>query len=100
MTEESHMNLVQQFQNLFDPSTALGAFLISLLAGVVCSFLLGRKYQKEIDKKNIIEAKKANSIIQDVRKAGKSDLADEKVKKSNTIKVGTVTGTIKQDVEE
>ena len=52
------MNLVQQFQNLFDPSTALGAFLISLLAGVVCSFLLGRKYQKEIDKKNIIEAKK------------------------------------------
>lgn len=52
------MNLVQQFQNLLDPSTALGAFLISLLAGVVCSFLLGRKYQKEIDKKNIIEAKK------------------------------------------
>ena len=82
------MNLVQQFQNLFDPSTALGAFLISLLAGVVCSFLLGRKYQK------------ANSIIQDVRKTGKSDLADEKVKKSNSIKVGTVTGTIKQDVEE
>lgn len=100
MTEESHKNLVQQFQNLFDPSTALGAFLISLLAGVVCSFLLGRKYQKEIDKKNIIEAKKANSIIQDVRKTGKSDLADEKVKKSNSIKVGTVTGTIKQDVEE
>lgn len=80
------MNLVQQFQNLFDPSTALGAFLISLLAGVVCSFLLGRKYQKEIDKKNIIEAKKANSIIQDVRKTGKSeDLADEKVKKSNSV---------------
>ena len=25
------MNLVQQFQNLLDPSTALGAFLISLL---------------------------------------------------------------------
>ena len=100
MTEESHKNLVQQFQNLFDPSTALGTFLISLLAGVVCSFLLGRKYQKEIDKKNIIEAKKANSIIQDVRKTGKSDLADEKVKKSNSIKVGTITGTIKQDVEE
>ena len=49
---------------------------------------------------NIIEVKKANSIIQDVRKTGKSDLADEKVKKSNSIKVGTVTGTIKQDVEE
>ena len=63
-------------------------------------FLYDEKYQKEIDKKNIIEAKKANSIIQDVRKTGKSDLADEKVKKSNSIKVGTVTGTIKQDVEE
>lgn len=98
--EESHMNLVQQFQNLIDPSTALGAFLISLLAGVVCSFLFGRKYQKEIDKKNSIEAEKVGSIIQDVRKTGKSDLADEKVKKSNSIKVGTVTGTIKQDVEE
>lgn len=94
------MNLVQQFQNLIDPSTALGAFLISLLAGVVCSFLFGRKYQKEIDKKNSIEAEKVGSIIQDVRKTGKSDLADEKVKKSNSIKVGTVTGTIKQDVEE
>lgn len=94
------MNLVQQFQNLFDPSTALGAFLISLLAGVVCSFLIGRKYIKKIDKKNIIEAKKANSIIQDVRKTGKSDLSDEKVKKSNNIKAEIVTGTIKQDVEE
>ena len=65
------MNLVQQFQNLFDPSTALGAFLISLLAGVVCSFLFGRKYQKEIDKKNSIEAEKVGSIIQDVRKTAK-----------------------------
>lgn len=100
MTEESYMNLVQQFQNLLDPSTALGAFLISLIAGIVCSFLLGMKFQKEIDKKNSIEAEKAGSIIQDVRKTGKSDLADEKVKKSNSIKVGTVTGTIKQDVEE
>ena len=52
------MNLVQQFQNLFDPSTALGAFLISLLAGVVCSFLLGRKYQKELTRKILLKLKK------------------------------------------
>ena len=32
------MNLVQQFQNLLDPSTTLGAFLISLIAGIVLMF--------------------------------------------------------------
>lgn len=94
------MILVEQFQNLLDPSTALGAFLISLLAGIVTSFLLGMKFQKKIDKKNSIEAEKVESIIQDVHKKGASDAVDEKVKKSNSIKVGIVTGTIKQDVEE
>lgn len=93
------MILVEQFQNLLDPSTALGAFLISLLAGIVPSFLLGMKFQK-IDKKNSIEAEKVESIIQDVHKKGASDAVDEKVKKSNSINVGIVTGTIKQDVEE
>lgn len=34
-------NLSQQFNVLFDPSTALGAFLISLAASIVASFLLG-----------------------------------------------------------
>lgn len=100
MTEESYMNLVQQFQNLLDPSTALGAFLISLIAGIVCSFLLGMKFQKEIDKKNSIEAEKVGSILQDIHKKSASDSESEKVKKSNSIKVGTVTGTIKQDVKE
>ena len=93
------MILVEQFQNLLDPSTALGAFLISLLAGIVPSFLLGMKFQK-IDKKNSIEAEKVESIIQDVHKKGASDAVDEKVKKSNSINVGIVTGTIKQDVKE
>ena len=94
------MNLVQQFQNLFNPSETLGAFLISLMAGMASSFLLGIKFQKEIDKKNSIEAEKVGSIIQDVRKKSVPDLENEKVKKSNSIKVGTITGTIKQDVEE
>ena len=67
------MNLVQQFQNLLDPSTALGAFLISLIAGIVCSFLLGMKFQKEIDKKNSIEAEKVGSILQDIHKKSASD---------------------------
>ena len=38
------MDIVQQFQNLFDPSTALGAFLISFIAGIVSSFFVGRKF--------------------------------------------------------
>ena len=84
------MDIVQQFQNLFDPSTALGAFLISFIAGIVSSFFVGRKFQKEIDKKNYVEVHKEKNL----------DSKDEKVKKNNMIKAGTVTGTIKQDVEE
>lgn len=94
------MDIIQQFQNLFDPSTALGAFLISFIAGIVSSFFVGRKFQKEIDKKNYVEVQKAGEIIQDVHKQRNLDSKDEKVKKNNTIKAGTVTGTIKQDVEE
>lgn len=94
------MDIVQQFQNLFDPSTALGAFLISFIAGIVSFFFVGRKFQKEIDKKNYVEVHKVGEIIQDVHKQKDLDSKDEKVKKNNMIKAGTVTGTIKQDVEE
>ena len=94
------MDIVQQFQNLFDPSTALGAFLISFIAGIVSSFFVGRKFPKEIDKKNYVEVHKVGEIIQDVHKQKNLDSKDEKVKKNNMIKAGTVTGTIKQDVEE
>lgn len=94
------MNLMQQFQNLLNPSTTLGAFLISLIAGIICSFLLGKKCQRDIDKKNSIEAENANSVIQDVHKKNDLDSDDEKVKKVNNIKIGMVTGTIKQDVDE
>lgn len=94
------MDIVQQFQNLFDPSTALGAFLISFIAGIVSFFFVGRKFQKEIDKKNYVEVHKVGEIIQDVHKQKNLDSKDEKVKKNNMIKAGTVTGTIKQDVEE
>ena len=94
------MDIVQQFQNLFDPSTALGAFLIGFIAGIVSSFFVGRKFQKEIDKKNYVEVHKVGEIIQDVHKQKNLDSKDEKVKKNNMIKAGTVTGTIKQDVEE
>ncbi len=52
------MNLVQQFQNLLDPSTALGAFLISLLAGVVCSFCLVENIKKKLTRKILLKQKK------------------------------------------
>ena len=72
MMEGLFVNLVEQFQNLFDPSTALGAFLISLASGIVVSFLggffSGRSYQKKIDKENSIEVQKAGEILQDIRK--------------------------------
>ena len=47
-----------------------------------------------------MEVHKVGEIIQDVHKQKNLDSKDEKVKKNNMIKAGTVTGTIKQDVEE
>lgn len=33
--------MLEQFQNLFDPSTALGAYLISILSSITVGFLTG-----------------------------------------------------------
>ena len=102
MMEGLFVNLVEQFQNLFDPSTALGAFLISLASGIVVSFLGGffSGRSQKIDKENSIEVQKAGEILQDIRKESTPNVGDEKIKKTNSIKAGTVTGAIKQDVEE
>ena len=53
-----------------------------------------------IDKQNRITAERAGAIVQDVHKKMNLDTSDEKVKKINSIEVGTVDGTIKQDVDE
>lgn len=94
------MNLLQQFKNLFDPSNALGAFLISFIAGVASSFWAGRKYQIHIEKENSVDVESAGEIIQDVQKKKASNIKDMKNVKKNSITAGTVTGSIKQDVEE
>ena len=103
MMEGLFVNLVEQFQNLFDPSTALGAFLISLASGIVVSFLggffSGRSYQRKSTRKQH-RSTKAGEILQDIRKESTPNVGDEKIKKTNSIKAGTVTGAIKQDVEE
>ena len=64
------MILVEQFQNLLDPSTALGAFLISLLAGIVPSFLLGMKFQKKLIRKIVLRLKKWNQLFRMFIKKG------------------------------
>lgn len=98
------MNLIQQFKNLFDPSTALGAFLISFFAGVlgslVVGFFSGRKYQESIQKENNVDVIEAGDIIQDVHKINSKNMSGSKIVKKNTIRSGTVSGTIKQDVDE
>jgi len=43
--------MVEQFKALFDPGTALGAFLISLLASAILSFFAGKKYGQNINLK-------------------------------------------------
>lgn len=37
------MNIVEQFNSIIDPSTTLGAFLISPIASVVVGFFTGMK---------------------------------------------------------
>lgn len=94
------MDLLQQFKNLFDPSTALGAFLISFIAGIASSFCAGRKYQIHIEKKNSVNVENAGEIMQDVHKKNTSNSKEMENVKKNSIKAGTVTGSIKQDIEE
>lgn len=35
--------LYEQFSNFFDPNKALEAFLISLVPGLICTFIGGRR---------------------------------------------------------
>ena len=101
--------IMEQFQNLVNPSTTLGAFLISVAAGIVASaiigFFAGRHYQKKIDKKNSIEVNTVmGSITQDKRKnsSGSDSLnkSDILIRKENSIKAGNVFGDMNQDVGE
>lgn len=55
------MNLFNQFSILFDPSQALGAFLISFFAGIVSSFFVGMFTEKQLTKhKKSIKKNKQN----------------------------------------
>lgn len=103
------MLIMEQFRNLVNPSTTLGAFLISVAAGIVASaiigFFAGRHYQKKIDKKNSIEVNTVmGSITQDKRKnsSGSDPLnkSDILIRKENSIKAGNVFGDMNQDVGE
>lgn len=103
------MSIFEQFHSIVNPSTTLGAFLISIAASIVASgligFFTGRQYQKMIEKKNSIKANAVmGSIIQDKRKnnneSGSTKKTDVFIRKENSIDVGNVFGDINQDVEE
>lgn len=49
------MDIMMQFKNLVNPSATLGAFLISMISGLIVSFICG--YKIGINKKNAINAK-------------------------------------------
>lgn len=89
--------LGNQFSNLLDPGTALGAFLISCLAGWTCSFIAGAKWKEHTMKKNKIKG----SIHQDmhIQKQGDSSVI-RKTAKKNEINVKKVDGDVWQDSEK
>ncbi len=45
--------MLSQFQSLLDPSTTLGAFLISMVASIAVSFFFGFLTGKTYKKKNV-----------------------------------------------
>lgn len=86
------------FKALIDPSTTLGAFLISLLAGILgglfVGFITGSNYQKR--KVNTI---KADQIDGDVFQGSSNENLEEKKnsKTKNRIIAETIGGSIVQD---
>lgn len=42
------LSIVEQIKLLLDPSQALGAFLISVLASLFVGFFSGKEYQKKV----------------------------------------------------
>lgn len=95
-------SLAEQFENLIDPSTALGAFLISLVAGLVCSFITGWQACKYKNRKNDIEANDVGgSINQDINSDQSNNYDKASFEKTkNSIKVRNVQGDINQDVRK
>lgn len=94
--------LGNQFSNLLDPGTALGAFLISCLAGWTCSFIAGAKWKEHTIKKNKITSDEIKgSIHQDmhIQTQGDSSVI-RKTAKKNEINVKKVDGDVWQDSEK
>ena len=101
MVEMFHW-LGRQFSNLFDPGTALGAFLISCLASCTCSFIGGVKWKEHTVKKNKITSDEIKgSIHQDIHIQTQGDSsAVRKISKKNEINVKKVDGDVWQDSEK
>ena len=94
--------LKNQLINLIDPGNTLGAFLISLLAGCVCSFFGGMKWKECIMKKNTISVDRIKGTIhQDTDEVSKDDFNTmRKISKNNEINVKEVDGDIWQDTKK
>jgi len=92
------MNIFQQFQMIMDPSTTLGAFIISVVAGLLVGFITGFKCKKIVNKENTIVADKTKNISQDITNSEEIK-GNNKIQKTNVIHVGDVEGDIFQDIE-
>ena len=84
------------FSALIDPSTTLGAFLISLVAGIFgglfIGFITGSNYQKR--KINKIRAKRING---DIYQGNREEGGKGSSKTKNVIKADTIDSAIVQD---
>ena len=91
--------LGNQFSNLLDPGTALGAFLISCAASWTCTFIGGMKWKEHTIKKNkILSDEIKGSIYQDISTKVQGDSnSEQKTSKRNSIKVKNVDGDVWQD---
>ena len=92
--------LYEQFSNFFDPNKALEAFLISLVPGLICTFIGGRRYERNKSKKIQADRVQGN-ICQNVRNGADKQKNEKQTNSTekNTIMVQKVKGDIWQDVE-
>ncbi len=88
------MNIIEQFKNLLDPGNALGAFIISFIAGIASSFIGGYKAGRYIRNNSIRADEVEGNVFQDEKKKDSNDI---NVPTKNNIVIKKIKGNIKQD---
>lgn len=79
--------MYEQVSNLFDSNKALAVFLISLVLGLICIFIGGRRYERH--KSNKIQADQVQENVYQTVRNGADKQKNEK--QTNSTEKNTIT---------